>query len=67
MSGFEFFFSLFGLLLGLALAEGLGGLARALKARECALTRESAKDQLSERRGVSQRRDLDPRYPGVPL
>lgn len=33
MSGFEFFFSLFGLLLGLALAEGLGGLARALKAR----------------------------------
>ncbi len=34
MSGFEFFFSLFGLLLGLALAEGLGGLARALKARD---------------------------------
>lgn len=32
MSGFEFVFSLFGLLLGLALAEGLGGLARALKA-----------------------------------
>ena len=32
MSGFEFIFSLFGLLLGLALAEGLGGLARALKA-----------------------------------
>lgn len=32
MSGFEFAFSLFGLLLGLALAEGLGGLARALKA-----------------------------------
>ncbi len=31
MSGFEFIFSLFGLLLGLALAEGLGGLARALK------------------------------------
>lgn len=30
---FEFFFSLFGLLLGLALAEGLGGLARALKAK----------------------------------
>ncbi len=30
---FEFAFSLFGLLLGLALAEGLGGLARALKAR----------------------------------
>lgn len=33
MSGFEFIFSLFGLLLGLALAEGLGGLSRALKAR----------------------------------
>jgi len=33
MSGFEFSFSLFGLLLGLALAEGLGGLSRALKAR----------------------------------
>jgi hypothetical protein len=33
MSGFEFVFSLFGLLLGLALAEGLGGLAQALKAR----------------------------------
>ncbi len=32
MSGFEFIFTLFGLLLGLALAEGLGGLARALKA-----------------------------------
>jgi hypothetical protein len=32
MSGFEFVFTLFGLLLGLALAEGLGGLARALKA-----------------------------------
>ncbi|WP_326525174.1 hypothetical protein [Sphingomonas sp.] len=32
MSGFEFTFSLFGLLLGLALAEGLGGLAKALKA-----------------------------------
>ncbi len=32
MSEFEFAFSLFGLLLGLALAEGLGGLARALKA-----------------------------------
>lgn len=32
MSGFEFIFSLFGLLLGLALAEGLGGLSRALKA-----------------------------------
>jgi hypothetical protein len=32
MSGFEFIFSLFGLILGLALAEGLGGLARALKA-----------------------------------
>lgn len=34
MSGFEFVFTLFGLLLGLALAEGLGGLARALKARD---------------------------------
>jgi hypothetical protein len=33
MGGFEFFFSLFGLLLGLALAQGLGGLARALKMR----------------------------------
>lgn len=33
MSGFEFAFTLFGLLLGLALAEGLGGLARALKAK----------------------------------
>ena len=32
MSGFEFIFSLMGLLLGLALAEGLGGLSRALKA-----------------------------------
>ena len=32
MSGFEFIFSLFGLILGLALAEGLGGLSRALKA-----------------------------------
>ena len=32
MSGFEFVFGLFGLLLGLALAEGLGGLAKALKA-----------------------------------
>lgn len=32
MSGFEFLFSFFGLLLGLALAEGLGGLSRALKA-----------------------------------
>ncbi len=32
MSGFEFIFTLFGLLLGLALAEGLGGLSRALKA-----------------------------------
>lgn len=31
MSGFEFIFTLFGLLLGLALAEGLSGLARALK------------------------------------
>ncbi len=33
MNGFEFIFTLFGLLLGLALAEGLSGLARALKAR----------------------------------
>lgn len=33
MNGFEYIFTLFGLLLGLALAEGLGGLARALKAR----------------------------------
>ena len=32
MSGFEFAFSLFGLLLGLALAEGLGGLSRSIKA-----------------------------------
>ncbi|NIJ36504.1 hypothetical protein FHR22_001153 [Sphingopyxis panaciterrae] len=32
MSEFEFTMSLFGLILGLALAEGLGGLARALKA-----------------------------------
>jgi hypothetical protein len=32
MSPFEFIFSFFGLLLGLALAEGLGGLSRALKA-----------------------------------
>ena len=32
MTGFEFSFSFFGLILGLALAEGLGGLARALKA-----------------------------------
>lgn len=32
MSGFEFIFSLVGLLLGLALAEGLGGLSRAMKA-----------------------------------
>ena len=32
MSGFEFIFSLFGLLLGLALAEGLGGLSRSIKA-----------------------------------
>lgn len=32
MDKFEFVLSLFGLLLGLALAEGLGGLARALKA-----------------------------------
>ena len=33
MSGFEFMFSLFGLLLGLALAEGLGGFARSIEAR----------------------------------
>ncbi|HEX8193575.1 MAG TPA: hypothetical protein VF552_11825 [Allosphingosinicella sp.] len=33
MSDFEFVFSLFGLLLGLGLAAGLGGLARALKSR----------------------------------
>lgn len=33
MSGFEFIFSLFGLLLGLALAAGLAGLSRAIKAR----------------------------------
>lgn len=33
MNGFEYIFTLFGLLLGLALAEGLGGLARVLKAR----------------------------------
>lgn len=32
MNGFEFSFSLFGMLLGLALAEGLGGLSRAIKA-----------------------------------
>jgi len=32
MSAFEFIFSFFGLLLGLALADGLGGLSRALKA-----------------------------------
>lgn len=32
MSGFEFIFSLFGLLLGLALAEGLAGLSRSIKA-----------------------------------
>lgn len=32
MSGFEFIFSLFGLILGLALAEGLGGLSRCIKA-----------------------------------
>jgi len=32
MSAFEFIFSFFGLLLGLALAEGLSGLSRALKA-----------------------------------
>ncbi len=33
MSGFEFIFTLFGLLLGLALAEGLGSLSNAIKAR----------------------------------
>jgi hypothetical protein len=33
VSEFEFIFTLFGLILGLALAEGLGGLARAIKAR----------------------------------
>lgn len=33
MNAFEFAFSLFGLLLGLGLAAGLGGLARSLKAR----------------------------------
>ncbi|MEQ1495749.1 MAG: hypothetical protein ABL912_08305 [Novosphingobium sp.] len=33
MSGFEFAFTLFGLLLGLALTEGLSGLARAIKNR----------------------------------
>jgi hypothetical protein len=33
VSGFEFAFTLFGLLLGLALVEGLSGLARAIKAR----------------------------------
>ena len=33
MNGFEYIFMLFGLLLWQALAEGLGGLARALKAR----------------------------------
>ncbi|MEP9401450.1 hypothetical protein [Sphingomonas sp. VNH70] len=32
VDGFNFMFSLFGLLLGLALAEGLGGLSRAIKA-----------------------------------
>ena len=32
MSAFEFTFSFFGLLLGLALAEGLGGLSRSIKA-----------------------------------
>jgi hypothetical protein len=32
MSSFEFVFTLLGLLLGLALAEGLGGLSRAIKA-----------------------------------
>jgi hypothetical protein len=34
MSAFEFVFSLFGLLLGLSLAEVLGGLARVLKQRK---------------------------------
>ncbi len=34
MNGFEFLLTLFGLLLGLALAEGLGGLANALHARQ---------------------------------
>ena len=34
MTGFEFIFTLFGLLLGLALAEGLTGLAKALKASD---------------------------------
>lgn len=38
MNGFEYIFTLFGLLLGLALAEGLRGLARALKARRRART-----------------------------
>ena len=33
MTSFEFVFSLYGLLLGLALAEVLGGLAKALKVR----------------------------------
>lgn len=33
MNGFEYLLTLFGLLLGLALAEGLGGLANALHAR----------------------------------
>ena len=33
MSAFEFIFSLFGLMLGLALAEGLGSLSNAIKAR----------------------------------
>lgn len=36
MSGFEFAFTLFGLLLGLALTEGLSGLARAIKSRHIA-------------------------------
>jgi hypothetical protein len=34
MNGFEFLMTLFGLLLGLALAEGLGGLASALNSRQ---------------------------------
>lgn len=36
MSGFEFAFTLFGLLLGLALTEGLRGLASAIKTRHLA-------------------------------
>ncbi len=33
MNDFEFIFALFGLLLGLSIAEVLGGLARAIEAR----------------------------------